>query len=682
MTDQTLPAPTASLIFPPLQDLGLARENPRFHEPADEDIPRLAETLFAAGVVIPLAIRPGRKGEQPFMVLDGRRRRFGLLHLLAEGRIDPTYPVKCELFESKAAQAAAAVLPSIEHAPTHMAEVIVAIGKLRKARMNTRAIAAALGYDELEIKRLEALSNVHPTVLKAFRQGRISLRHVRQFARLTDRDQQEELAQSALHGHFHDYRLQQAVSGGRLTVEDSRLALVGLDRYRAAGGRVEGDLFGEMPDRLLDAEILQAAWRDRAQPVVDALKATGLAVFTAPDTGFRAPDGFLCLPYVMERSLTPEQRGELADARALAAEAEAAIGVDVLAGEAAADVLIPWVEAKLAAAAVPHPGMRIAAVILSPDAASGVEAEFFGVEIPKIEADEPDEADESYADQDDGAASDISAKIETREVEVDVEGANHVLHETRTDVATRGLIRDLADNPMAALTALVAQLFKHLALFRGAYRDESAVNISATPYSRGGTKPIPALDGEVRDRLKARVTAYAESRLRPIAWVDSLAHGDKMALLAELVAISLDLREERTSRVRRAARAEAAEIAELCDADISAHWTPDAAYLGVHSKPLLAQLLVDMAVEDPRAKTLKKDELVTFTAEAAAERGWAPQILSWQSGVIDTEAVAPDEDHEADEADGAAPPIDEACDAEPRSDDETATDLGDAQIAA
>ena len=144
----------------------------------------------------------------------------------------------------------------------------------------------------------------------------------------------------------------------------------------------------------------------------------------------------------------------------------------------------------------------------------------------------------------------------------------------------------------------------------------------------------------MRRRLEARRADYKASGLRPIAWVETLAHGEKMALLAELVAISLNVREGRTSSIRHAARAEAVEIAGLCAADICAHWTPDADYLAVHSKKQLLALLGEMEVDDPRAKTLKKDELVAFVAEAAAERQWAPAVLSWESAgtVITDEA--------------------------------------------
>ena len=77
--------------------------------------------------------------------------------------------------------------------------------------------------------------------------------------------------------------------------------------------------------------------------------------------------------------------------------------------------------------------------------------------------------------------------------DVEVEGSSHVFHETRTDVATRGLIRDLADDPGAALTVLVAQLFKQLALH----------TCGSLESSRGA---------DLGDRLRPRV--HAGDRLR------------------------------------------------------------------------------------------------------------------------------------------------------------------------
>ena len=655
MTDQVPASPAAmSRIQVRLGDLGLAKENLRFHEPADDGVPQLADTLLAAGVVIPPIVRPGRKGEAPFMALDGRRRRFGLILLRERGDIDDDYRIECLLAETPAQQAAAIVLPNTEHAPVHIADVITAIGKLRRAKMDTQAISTALGYAELEIKRLEALAAVHPTVLKALRQGRLTLKQVRLFARLPDKKQQAEIAQTALDGYFQDYQLRAVVEHDRATVEDDRFTLVGMDRYLAAGGRVASDLFGEYPDFLLDPEVLQGAWRERVQPIVDHLKAEGLAVFVAREAGYSAPDGFFRLAHVWERDLDEAQKSALADARYAVTQLESALqDLDPSVDDAPAQ-LAPLVSVYGVAAGAVLTRSKIGAVLLTPSDGHGVAATFYSVPLPIEDLPEEDDSDDEAVAVG-GRPGIVTNDVEVPRADVEVEGASHVLHETRTDVATRGLIRDLADDPSAALTVLIAQLFKQLALHSSGGLEGSASQISATRYQRGTQAPLAALDGEVRGRLDARREAYRASGLRPITWVETLPHGEKMALMAELTAISLNMREARTSLLRHGARAEAAEIAALCGADISAHWTPDEAYLAVHSKAQLLGLLEELGVEDDRAKTLKKDALVSFVAEAAAERQWAPAALSWDRPaaldddeaeadvVADDEGVSPDE---------------------------------------
>jgi ParB family chromosome partitioning protein len=671
MTDtQTVPAvpPTPmTAIKVRLGDLGLAPENVRFKEPADDGVPQLAETILAAGVVIPPIVRPGRKGEQRFMALDGRRRRLGLLLLRERGDLTDDYEVDCLLAETKAQQVAGVMLPATEHAPVHIADVITAIGKLRKTKLDTGAIAAALGYAELEIKRLEALAAVHPNVLKALRAGKLTLKQVRLFARIGDKKQQAEIAQTALDGYFQDYQLKGLVTRGRVTVDDPRFTLVGMERYVAAGGRVSSDLFAELPDALLDPEILSAAWRDRVQPIAAHLQAEGLAVYLGDDGDFGAPEGFSRLPYVYRPDLTEAQTTALNEANYRVTQLSFTLqDIDPEADEAPG-AFGPLVSAMADVAGAPLSRCKIGAVILSPAGTDyGFAASFYSVPLPAGELPEEieDEADEEDEVEVGGRYGRAVADIEVPQADVEVEGSSHVLHETRTDVATRGLIRDLADDPSAALTVLVAQLFKQLALHSSGGLDASALQISGVRYSRGSTPPIASLDGEVKARLDAKRAAYKASGLRPITWVETLAHGEKMALLAELTAISLNLREARTSSIRHGARAEAAEIAALCGADISAHWTPDAGYLAVHSKKQLLALLEEMEAEDDRAKTLKKDDLVAFVGEAAAERQWAPAALAWDRPVeveaeedAETEADPEEDGSQADVGAADAPEV-------------------------
>ena len=94
-----------------LGDVGVARENLRHGEPPDDDIPTLAATMRAAGQLQPLTVRPGRgKKEDPWMALDGRRRRLALGLLLEAGEIDEDHPVDVFVETDPARQAAAVLL--------------------------------------------------------------------------------------------------------------------------------------------------------------------------------------------------------------------------------------------------------------------------------------------------------------------------------------------------------------------------------------------------------------------------------------------------------------------------------------------------------------------------------------------------------------------------------------------
>ena len=198
------------------------------------------------------------------------------------------------------------MLTNAERHPVHIADVILAIGKMGKSKMATGDIAKALGYDEVEIRRLSALAGLHAKAIKALRLGKINLRQARLLARIGDVKEQGDIAQTALDGFFQDYQLTNRVSRARTDVGDARLTLVGIDRYLAAGGRVESDLFGELPDVLLDPEKLTELWCERAQPVIEALKTDGLSVFLASERGFRAPDGFFNLPYLHQGDLSED----------------------------------------------------------------------------------------------------------------------------------------------------------------------------------------------------------------------------------------------------------------------------------------------------------------------------------------------------------------------------------------
>lgn len=635
----------------PLKHIAVAPENMRFGEPADEEVPQLAATIKAAGLLQPLTVRPGRKKEKPAMALDGRRRLLALEILLTAGEIDGDYPV--DVFEeTDPARQAAAVLLTNTAVPVHVADVIVSIGKMLKAKLTPPVIAGALGYAELDVRRLAALSALAPKAIQALRQGRINLKQAKLLARLRETSTQAELADIALKGHgFPEWRVNELLDEGSITARDRRFALVGAAAYAAAGGRTLSDLFGERADVLLDAEVLQALWTRRAEDVAGVLRAEGVEVQVTADPAPETPDDLEPFGYAYGLGLDEAQLRAWREAAAAArTSGEALSGVD-LSGEGADGPLADWLRARLAADRLSEPCRAVAAAVLTPAGATGLEVVFLG---PPAEAEPGEEIEDDAAHVSASTPPRVEAAAEpvAAASEAETEGVNHALHEVRTDTATRALIRALADDPTTALAALIARLFGVVVLRSGLAKGGGALTVTADAYSRPRAPVIEPLDGEVRRRLADRRAAWEASGKTPIGWVSGLPHGEKMTLLAELVALSLDLREERTTCLRRAARSEAAEIAALCSADVTLYWTPDEAFLRPHSKAQLLAMLEAMGAGVERARALKKDELVALAAEEAAARLWAPAWLSWAAPVEDE-----DTDNEA--AAAEAPPVTE-----------------------
>lgn len=641
MTEPT-PVPPAATAMPAvildraprtvrLGDLGIAPENLRYGEAPDDDIPTLAATLRAAGQLQPITVRPGRgRKEKAFMALDGRRRRIALGLLLEAGEIDADYPVSSYV-ETDPERQAAAVLLTNTAVPVHVADVIAAIGRMLKSKLTVAAIARALGHAELDVKRLAALSTLPEVALEALKLGRLNLRQAKLLARLPDREEQAELARMALDGHgFQDWRVTEKLDESRVTARDARCALIGPDRYAEAGGRTETDLFGELPPVLLDPAILTEAWTRRAREIALAFEAEGLAVHVTAGPEPDLPEDLEAAGYVYGGLLPAAEMADYRDKRD-AFNAAAEIVAEVLnesAGDGPADAAIDaMVRARLAMDQAGWRGRAATTVVLRPSARTGIEIHCY----TPVEA----EIDAGTDDADLTASATPAAPIyqppSVEAPEPETEGVGHALHAVRTDVATRGLIRALADDPDAAFTAVIARLFNQVAVRAFGQKSESALALVATAFKPTGGRVIDALDGAVRQRLDDRRAAWEASGQTVIAWVHALAHDDKMGLLAELTALTLDLREERTTLIRRAARAEAAELAALCGADITRHWTPDAEFLKAHSRPLLLQMLDEMDRADARAPLLKKADLIPWVAENAAETRWAPACLSWSA---------------------------------------------------
>lgn len=613
-----------------LREVDVAPENLRAGEPADDDIPLLADTLFAAGQLQPITVRPGRRRESPFMALDGRRRLLALRLLLEQGRIDDGFLIDVFVETDPARQAAAVVLTNTA-LPVHVADIIAAIGRMLKSRLTVPAISRALGHAEIDIKRLAALSALPEVALDALRAGRMNLRQAKLLARLPDPAEQELLAQSALDGHgFADWRITEKLDRSQVTTADPRCALVSPEAYAASGGRTEADLFGERAPVLLDPAILTELWTARARSIAETFEFEGLTVHVVAAGEIDLPEDLETPGYVYGGMLPAAEMDAYRDARAAHEAGADSVGLAISEAADAEDVdraMVAMIRLGLAMDQIALGGRAVTTLVFSPSTRTGLKVKAWTPIEPERE-DGIDGTDEDPADVEAQTPAFVAPTADAPEPEV--EGVGHSLHALRTDVATRGLMRALADDPRTALTALLTRLFLTV-VQRGVPRSESGLAISVQVFAPRGGRVIPDLDGVVHERIDARRAAWEASGQTAIRWIQDLADEDRLGLLAELTALTVDLREERTDLIRNAARAEASELAALSKARITRHWTPDATFLAAHSKPMLLTMLADMGKAAPTTGVPSKAELVVLVEATAAARNWAPKALYWSA---------------------------------------------------
>lgn len=650
-------------VMVPRCDIGIAPENPRANVPADAEIPNLAETLVTddgCGQVVPLYVRRGKRSELPWMALDGRRRLFGFDHLLAEGRIENDHPVRITICETKEQIARALVLLNTERLQPHPADSIEVIASLlTKKKMSPDQIGRALGYKKTEMNKLIRLASVHPRAIEAFRAGRLQERHLRMLARLDDKDLQRAHADRVMDGfYFDDAAVQSMIRGDKATAQDPRFVLVTMAEYAEAGGRIEQDLFGEYPDSVLDTPLLDELWQGKIAQITELLAEHGVEVFVAAKDRVEVPEGMEApWNYLSEHRVGDELRAQFtADRRAVLAFETEIKGL-VQGGDFDAQRIAEylWANAQL----YTYEGVQkeIGAITVYPDKETGVTARpALKAYVPPVKTEEEIRAAEEAAEAKRAADEARSAYAVTTHkiasaprVKVDVEGLNNSLHERRTDVATKGLIRDLADDPDVALTVLAAKLLTSAVSHEGAYN--FAARITCDLYS-SRFEVIPELDGEVRLRVRAWKDRLVESQKRPIAFVHGLSHADRMQLITDLVALSLDLKEPGTGSVSSSRRADAAEIKELLGSDISRHWTPDAEFLNAHPKGLLMKMADDLELDTTSLSKAKKHEIVVAVEEAAKSAGYVPKGLDWSMELLEVDKPDFGSDDEEDLAAG------------------------------
>lgn len=310
----------------PLNVLLLSDLNVRQTE-RDADIASLAEDIAARGLKQNLVVIPAHfttsKVDEPwegedrwegkFEVIAGGRRYQAMQLLVADGRLPHDHPVPV-LVETRDEASETSLSENLHRVAMNPADEFAAFSTVVQAqlRLGSDQEAAVLYTARrfgVTVKHVEGrlrLASLVPEILQALRENAITLESAKAYAGSADHDLQRKVfaAQAKSNWKPHDpAQVRQELRGQTFSLDHPLMKFLGLDAYRAEGGRTEVEMFmgTEGEERALDMKLLEKLARAKAEPLVaPQAKADGYKSGLLATSGYgyaaklpKAPEGMV-----------------------------------------------------------------------------------------------------------------------------------------------------------------------------------------------------------------------------------------------------------------------------------------------------------------------------------------------------------------------------------------------------
>ncbi len=235
----------------------------------DTGLEALAASILAHGLLQPLVVVPGT--DDFHYVVDGNRRYAALESLLAAGKVDPAYEVPVVERDAETAREVG-LAANVTQAPMHEADKVRCFCDLREACVPAKRIAQDFGMSLAEVKRLQALGGLSPDVLDAWHDGRLRREDVQHFTLAGHAEQERALERVLKDGGT--WRIREYLG---ITDDVAHLlSYVGAKAYRAAGGTITEDLFGDR-DAVSDMPLLRRLADERLEAECERRRREGWA---------------------------------------------------------------------------------------------------------------------------------------------------------------------------------------------------------------------------------------------------------------------------------------------------------------------------------------------------------------------------------------------------------------------
>ena len=218
------------------------------------DLTDLAASIVSIGLIHPLKVLALAEpdGKITHEIVAGGRRFAAIRQAIKAKTLPKSFAIRCEVVTEADADEVS-LAENVVRAQMHAADPYLAYKNLIDRGLSVAAVAAKFGVSENLVTRRMKLGNVAPAILDAFRADAIDLETVAAYA-LTD-DHTRQLALFGENPKARARQVREVLLEGQVPVTDRRVALVGLDAYRAAGGALTLDLLSDLENNATIADV-------------------------------------------------------------------------------------------------------------------------------------------------------------------------------------------------------------------------------------------------------------------------------------------------------------------------------------------------------------------------------------------------------------------------------------------
>lgn len=577
-------------------------------------IEELAASIKAHGLQQNLVVR---KDGKKFAVVAGGRRLKALQLLAKSGDLDAAYAVPCRITEGDN-DTELSLAENVMREDMHPADQFEAFRKLTDEGMPVADIAVRFGCSEAHVTKLLKLARVSQKIIKAYRNGDLTLECVMAFTVTDDHEAQEKVL-AEFNPDRHDARdIRDSLTENDVAVTDKRVKFVTLKAYEKAGGTVKRDLFSE-DDKGLYLEnpaLLDTLAIEKLAKPAETVKTEGWKwVQVSIDFGYEQSTQFKRI-YAEPVPLTADEQKKLDSLQAEYAALDDNGNESEEASERMSelDKLISEIEERDGVWTPEQLAIAGAVVFIGHDGKVRVEHGFV----------KPEDMPKTSKKAQNGKTAGGNAVEEATE-EPQGSGLSAALVESLTSHRSAAIAASLLEQPDKALATVVYELVMDVF----SHGHGTVLELTAKVQSLKAVEGSMALSKleQARENWGQRIPGTPDAIWQWCLEQDQSVLLDLLAFCAARMVNAVQHKQDRADNDRLE---HANSLGRAVSLDMKAWFTPSSDnYFGRVSRTLILEALVEARKQPvaPAWEKLKKAELSALAEREIAGTGWLPVIL-------------------------------------------------------